>query len=275
MDRDQPLLIFLHIPRAGGTSLWAMLREAHQDRVRRVRGKGLSGTFAEVRDLAARGAPGYDVIGGHVPFGVGRDCPKPVRYITVLRDPTDIVLSRHFKRLRPEVQRRKKARDKAAAPDPEMALTEVLRRQQANPMTKLLSNAQVDGLQPGLTVTRRHLEEAKENLQRHFAAVAFVEDYEASVRRMAERLGWAAVPQVAARNVGATQADGRGGLGPSGLATQLSQLFRRPPPSTNGEGARSARKGYPSEVYEVGREVHALDYELYAFAREQFGGATP
>lgn len=241
MENESPLLIFVHIPRAGGSSMWRILRQVYGRRMKRVVGHGLERTYDEVRDLALERADAYDVIGGHVPFGIARGSPRPVRYITVLRDPTDLVLSRYFKRSRPEVQARKKMRRGEAgavglaAPGSEERLVDIVSGQRANPMTKVLCSAHQPRRQPNLKVTRAHLAEAKENLERHFAAVAFVERYADSVAAMAERLGWSAVPQVEARNRG----------------------VGRP-------------KGYPAEIYEVGRRVHALDYELYDFAGKLF-----
>ena len=274
MDHDQPLLIFLHIPRAGGTSFWSILSEAYGGRVKRVRGQGLQATYDEVRALAREAGRGHRVIGGHVPFGVARDCPGPVRYLTVLRDPTDIMLSRHFKRMRPEVRSRKLAR-RGADPkttrigmDPETPLVDVLRNQPGNPMTKLLSNAQASGLRSKVRVTRTHLDEAKENLERHFAAVAFVEDYDDSLDRVATRLGWSSVPRAAYRNAG--QATGSPALDkPTGpLGAGLARLLPGRPGLESGiPSGAGVQRGYPREVYEVGREVHELDYELYDFAR--------
>ena len=279
MDHDEPLLIFLHIPRAGGTSLWSILNEAYGGRVKRVRGRGLQATHDEVRALAQEAGRGHRVIGGHVPFGVGRDCPCPVRYLTVLRDPTDIVLSRYFKRMRPEVRSRKFAR-RGAAPqttrigmEPETPLADVLRNQTGNPMTKLLSNAQASGLRSKVRVTRTHLDEAKENLERHFAAIAFVEDYQASVQRMASQLGWPSVPQIEARNPGGAQVTSPLHAGSAGLARHLSHPPRGDAPQAEAADA-DARGRYPPEVYTAGGEVHALDYELYDFAQTLIGGNT-
>ena len=274
MDHDEPLLIFLHIPRAGGTSLWSILNEAYGGRVKRVRGRGLQATHDEVRALAQEAGRGHRVIGGHVPFGVGRDCPCPVRYLTVLRDPTDIVLSRYFKRMRPEVQARKLARHGAdpqttrIAMNPETPVVDALRSQHGNPMTKLLSNAQASGLRSAVRASRTHLDEAKENLERHFAAIAFVEDYDDSIQRMAAQLGWSSVPRVANRNAG----QAAGSSPPRKLTAPLRDgLFRLlPGQHASGSGASAdpgGRPGYAPEVYEVGRELNALDYELYDFAR--------
>lgn len=275
MDHDESLLIFLHIPRAGGTSLWSILSEAYGGRVKRVRGQGLQATYDEVCELARAGGRGHRVIGGHVPFGVGRDCPGPVRYLTVLRDPTDIMLSRHFKRMRPEVEARKLAR-RGADPqttrigaDPETPLADVLRNQQGNPMTKLLSNAQASGLRSKIRVTRSHLDEAKENLEQHFAAVAFVEDYDESIRRMANQLGWSSVPQVVNRNPGRTAGPKPLDKVTGPLEKGLSRLLpgRDAPVTAGGSSGSGGRRGYPQEIYDLGREVHELDYELYDFAR--------
>jgi hypothetical protein len=232
-----PLVIFVHISRSGGTSTWLALRKIYRDRLCRVRGLGLEGTYERVREILRTAADDYDLVGGHVPFGVHRFTTRPCSYITVLRDPTDILLSRHFKHHRPEVYIRRRLRKTGQAapnrlpPLPDEPLVDRVRRAQGNPMTRHLCGVDERLGRPEGKCTRDHLEHAKHNLQEHFSAIAFVESYQESMRAMADALGWKTVPTVEKRNSGSN---------------------------------RPAK--YPDEVYEAGREVNALDYELYDFA---------
>ncbi|MDH3473707.1 MAG: hypothetical protein OEM59_08440 [Rhodospirillales bacterium] len=233
-----PLVIFVHIPRAGGTSAWRALRKIYRDRLRRVTGLGTEGTYEKLREILLTASYDYDLVGGHVPYGMHRFTTRPCSYITVLRDPTDIILSLYFRRHQPEIWMRKRLRKTGQAapnrlpPLPDRPIVETVRKLRGNPMIRLLCGVDDDWGRPQGRCTRDHLEHAKHNLQEHFSAIAFVESYQESMQAMAGALGWKSVPTVEKRNSG-----------------------------------RSRPARYPAEVYEAGREVNALDYELYDFAR--------
>ena len=220
---------------AGNTAL----REVYGRRMRRVSGLGSRGTYDKVRSILEDDSSGYDLLGGHVPFGMHRYTDRPCHYVTVLRDPTRIILSRYFKRYRPEVWKRKKLRAGGPLPIcpppqlPDRPLVETMRQLSANPMTRMLCGVDDNGRGcPKGEITRDHLERAKYNLRHHFSAIAILERFQQSMLGMAADLGWESTPTIKKSNSG-----------------------------TN----RPAE--YPDEVYEVGREVNALDYELYAFAQ--------
>ena len=231
-----PLVIFLHIPRAGGTSLWRALREVYGRRMRRIKGGGSADTQERIAALLKERPYDYDLLGGHVRFGIGEHCTaRPYRYLTVLRDPTEVILSRYYKRLRPEDQARKIRNHggdptRVSLPTPGLSPVEALRDRARNPLIRVLS-----GLPQGRVNSHEGLEAAKKNLAENFGAFGFVEHYEETLELMAAELGWERVPQPEARNPGTN----------------------RPP-------------AYAPEVYEVGRKVCALDYELYDFAQQLF-----
>jgi hypothetical protein len=94
----QPLLAFVHIPRTGGGTLSAAISKNYS----RLRGAGNyqaspEKTRARLESIASA-AGLWQAVGDHVPYGLYlRYLPQDARYITILRDPVDRVLSHyHF-----------------------------------------------------------------------------------------------------------------------------------------------------------------------------------
>ena len=218
--------------------MWQAFRSVYGKRVRRITGKGPVETPQIVEELLRNHAMDYDVLGGHVRYGIGRNCSvRPYNYFTVLRDPTSVVLSRYYKKQIPEVQDRKanmkpgsfeenKKRIKQRIDMP----TEKFVQKNKNVLVRFLCCTENPK-----EMTRRHLEEAKEYLSRDYLCYGIVERYSESMKLIAKTLGWEHVPQVELRNKGGN----------------------RPPK-------------YDPELLEFGREVNALDYELYDFAQKLF-----
>jgi hypothetical protein len=191
-----PLVIFVHVPRAGGTSAWRALRKVYRNRLCRVTGLGTERTYEKLREILLTASHDYDLVGGQRLPKTGQAAPNRL------------------------------------PPLPDRPIVETVRRLRGNPMTRLLCGVDDGWGRPQGRCTRDHLEHAKHNLREHFSAIAFVESYQESMQAMADALGWKTVPTVEKRNSG-----------------------------------RSRPAKYPDEVYEAGREVSALDYELYDFAR--------
>lgn len=103
--RDEPTLLFLHIPKTGGTTLSRILREQYPpDRIFHVRDpeQGLAprhsphhGSLADFVRLPEAQRARFDCVLGHFAFGVHEFIPRRSRYLTLLREPVARCVSLH------------------------------------------------------------------------------------------------------------------------------------------------------------------------------------
>lgn len=102
---DEPTLLFLHIPKTGGTTLSRILREQYApDRIFHVRDPEQRsaprhsphhGSLADFARLPEAQRGRFDCVLGHFAFGVHELIPRPSRYLTLLRDPVARCVSLH------------------------------------------------------------------------------------------------------------------------------------------------------------------------------------
>jgi hypothetical protein len=203
--RPDTTLLYLHIPKCGGTTLssiiydqissgpgpasgggdgWSSAEDDIYEGVYYYPGKGPDGGFFKRRDLIVPDTvkrklshPGVRAVVGHFWFGVHQFVPGSPTYITVLRDPVDRVLSLYHHLTRPGGRMR-------------MSLAEFL----DSPPYREVDNDQtrrISGLEPALGgCTRETLERAKENLRQHFTVAGVTERFDETVLLMKRRLGW-------------------------------------------------------------------------------------
>ncbi len=234
MDRgDTPTTIFVHVPKTAGTSLVAMLRQEHGR-------SAVWGMYGEERDalveqylaLPANERAQIRAITGHVEFGVHRFVAGPVRYVTMLRDPIDRVVSHyHYARRVTSEEWARRALEGV------VSLDDYVTR---SPDAPKFNNAHVrflggDLRESELPPTRHMLDCAKRNLER-FAVVGLQERFDESVLLMRRALGWG-WPSLRQHNVTA----------------------ERPHVGT-----------LDAHTRDLIAEHNALDLELYAFGRECF-----
>jgi len=198
------ILIHFHLPKTGGTTLNIVLRGNFPGPSRFIAQTGVAHSHLWTEDIEALRAK-FDaltpaervavrcVTAAHIPMGIHRIFDRPAKYITVLRDPVDRVVSHYY-----FVHEYDKAK-----PIPEsMSLDEWLEaRIDLGPydfQVRMLSGApELDAMRTearepiALTpVEDRHLEMAKRNIEELFVAAAPLDDFTALVLLLRRIYGW-------------------------------------------------------------------------------------
>ncbi|WP_426029388.1 hypothetical protein [Caulobacter sp. DWP3-1-3b2] len=96
-DRSKTIFYFMHVPKTAGTAVLSRLRSATAN-LKMLEIYDSDGNFspAQLRALSPRSLQKYDLIYGHFDYGVHASFENPHRYLTILRDPFDFVLSQYF-----------------------------------------------------------------------------------------------------------------------------------------------------------------------------------
>ena len=232
-EPDAPVVLFLHIPKAGGQTLGEYVY--NQCRApESLAGDGLLDAgvaylnygFIKEPELAVPehvvsllGRRDLRAVIGHFWFGLHEHVARPSTYVTLLRDPVERVVSLYYYAKLHET----------------MSLEEFVRappfREVDNDQTRRIA-----GVNPAVgACTRATLDAARENLRRHFAVVGVTERFEETLALLRSRLGWCREVVSVPRNVNA---------------------------------ARPASATLPRETIEAVRGRNEFDFELWRFASE-------
>jgi hypothetical protein len=204
-------LIFLHVPKAGGSTLHAVLdRYYRPGEVYHVGGGRTLETMQGFEAIPRERRESVTLLRGHVRYGVHELFSGPSRYVTFLRDPVERIVSFYkYARRSPTNHIHSQIRSR------NMSLADVM----AAGLTTELNNGQVRRLAgydrfndvygfgdcpPEL------LDIALANIDRHFSLVGFIEKFDESLLLLASILGWRIPPYYARKNVsrGSSDADG-------------------------------------------------------------------
>lgn len=194
--------IFLHIPKAGGSTLHAIFDRYYRPwEIHHVGGGRTLETLRQFESLSQRQRDEISLLRGHVRFGVHEMFTEPSRYVTFLRDPVDRILSfyKYAKRsptnhIHLDIVRHG------------MTLADVM----AEGLTTELNNGQVRRLAGYDRFNEEYgfnqcpedlLDVAFGNIQRHFSLVGFIENFDESLLLLAGILGWSYPPYYSMKNV--------------------------------------------------------------------------
>ena len=223
-------LIFLHIPKTGGTTFRKILEGNYS--WKEILTFGDANHSAEIECFAkspesARAR--YRLIQGHLYFGFHRLVPGDSSYVTWMRDPIARVLSFYSHvRTHPEHYLHRRLMEHR------LDLKSLLERNETpelfNLQTRMIAGERTSGLD------RSTLEIAKKHLEEKFCFVGLTEEFDASLILLSDMLGWN-VPFYMKRNVTSER------IAPQSIDAETDQLLR---------------------------DANALDIELHQFARDLF-----
>jgi len=231
MDAD--LHIFLHVPKAAGTTLQRIIERNYRPEetysIDGSHGDRVDASLERLRALPDAEKRRLRMIKGHMAFGIHAAMPQPSSYITVLRDPVARVVSHyHYVRRHPEHYLHEVVVGKG------MSLGDYA----TSGLSVELENGQVQ-LLAGLwnlriEITRDHLATALANLDAHVSVAGLAERFDESLLLMRQACGWR-LPLYASENV----------------------------------APASARKPIDPDVRAEIERRNSLDRELYAHAQER------
>jgi hypothetical protein len=242
IQREDSLVIFLHIPKTAGTTLKHITRRQYSPSetfefysLTQQPAKGIT-TFAS---LPPQRKAKIKFVTGHIGFGLHQFVEKPVTYITVLRDPIERVISFYYFLVRqspnhPSLEGCKNLAEFIQSVD----LVK-------NDMTKYLSTIKLrtqlayqgeKALEARIECTQDDLEQAKANLRSQFSVVGLTKEFDKSMMLIKRNLGWQVFPYV----------------------------------NANVAKKKTSSRSIPEEIMSLLKEHNRYDIELYQYAQDLF-----
>ncbi len=185
-------LIFLHIPKTAGTTLHQIIdRHYSLDRIFWVHATDVNESINEFKSFSEEKRQRFQLIKGHMGFGLHQFVPQPCSYFTLLRDPVKRIISHYYHVLR----------------TPNHYLHQVVTEQQMdlkafvssgisleldNGQTRLIaaSNGNEDESIEFGCATPELLEIAKQHLINYFSVVGVMEEFDRTLLLLQKKLGW-------------------------------------------------------------------------------------
>ncbi len=171
-------IIFNHIPKAGGTSLFRFFNEifgAEHCFRHKVRDPKTDRFSPKIQELSKDQLETYNFLAGHFDFGNHRLIDSPVLYIGIIRDPIARVASDYYYN---RERGSKKIRDQAMA----LTFEEYIVSKMKNPKSRLVSSAQTVFLSG-----QKSAEEAKRIIDKWYLACCTSDQLD-DMQRMLARL---------------------------------------------------------------------------------------
>lgn len=230
-------LIFLHIPKAAGTTLHSILERRYPKSASYSMWEDQERHLAELAQWPESRRNELRLLKGHFAYGVHQHLVGPSTYVTLLRDPVARVISHYYYvRCTPRhYLYEQMMRDNVTLAE---YISMKITKEIDNDQVRLLSG--VCHSLPYGSLGQEHLEAAKHNVERHFSVVGTSDRFDESLALMGIELGWNWTPYYLEQNV-----------------------------------AKDKRKSAPVEtaILDNIRHENQLDYELYLWVQARFDAA--
>lgn len=171
-----PPVIFLHVPKAAGTTLRSVIRRRYPDAFELEGGEDWAAAFQHADTL-----PRVDAYMGHMPYGLHRALGVEARYVTILREPVARALSA-FNHVRSTADHRSHVGTL-------QAVEEWAASSEANVMTRLLAGPDAVRSDASDADDGTMLDEALEHAAQ-MTVIGLQHRFEASLALISQRLGW-------------------------------------------------------------------------------------
>ena len=189
-DEEKPL-IFLHIPKAGGTTLNRIISRQYKNNTIFDIGARPYENFQKFSQLSNAKKDKIRYLHGHVPFGLfDKSLPVTPNYITMLRDPVDRIISHYYHTINRASNMLYDDTTSKFMTLEDFASGELF-SQIPNYQTRFISG--IDDVNPfsgKKPVTENILEIAKKNLSEQFEAVGIIEKFDESLMLFKNIMGW-------------------------------------------------------------------------------------
>jgi hypothetical protein len=197
--KERPVVIFIHIAKAAGTTLHSIIeREYSRSRTWNADTYNLKDSIEEIKNMPTQEVDRIDLLKGHVSFGLHEYFHRNCTYITMLRNPTDRIVShyRYASGKQDHYLNKIIVSQKMSLMD---YVSSGISEEMDNVMVRMLSNHLFDVPYGGCT--EEMLEVAKYNLEKHFSVVGLAERFDESVLLMKDKLKWKKIPLYYRKNV--------------------------------------------------------------------------
>ena len=205
---DNKVIIFLHIPRTGGSSLEAYISRNYSNNqilsggvLKKLDFNGMNErkiikiVRGVLKRLDFKGMNERKIIKiaiGHIHYGIHQCFSQPSTYITFLRNPVDRIISLFFyaKKNNQHKFHRKIIEEKLHLKDFLLAF----------PLSRQLFNSQLQHVTGVSSPSEKTLIQAKEIIDQKFLFVGLTERYNEGIRRIHDLLGWGPPREIYHRN---------------------------------------------------------------------------
>jgi hypothetical protein len=187
---EQPAIIFVHIPKAAGTTLHRIIEQHYPRQTVYSTNPALLNPEAGIdhfKHLPLEQRAQIRVLKGHLPFGLHEYIPGPSTYFTLLREPVDRVVSFYYyirQNTRHYLHEQVLARDLTLQQYIESCLT----TSNDNFQVRLISGVHHEV--PYGQCTPAMLETAKHNLQERFSVMGLSEQFDATLLLLQRAFQW-------------------------------------------------------------------------------------